>query len=109
MRRALADELLARLGAEPFAPPTLATLAEALGRPPRELGRVLEVLARRGDVVRVDKDLWFAAAAVDEARARLVEMLGARRARSRWRASATRWAAGAATPRPSSSSSTGRA
>ena len=56
---ALADEILARLGAEPLAPPTLATLAEELRRPSRELGQVLDVLARRGDVVRLDKDLWF--------------------------------------------------
>ena len=52
---------LRALGAEPFAPPTLASLAEELRRPPRELGQILEVLARRGEVVRVDKDLWFAA------------------------------------------------
>ena len=71
----LADALLARLGAEPFAPPTLASLAEALRRTPRELSQVLDVLARRGDVVRVDKDLWFAAAAVDAARTQLLAIL----------------------------------
>ncbi len=74
---ALADALLARLGVEPFAPPTLASLAEALRYPPRELSQVLDVLARRGDVVRVDKDLWFAAAAVDAARTQLLAMLAA--------------------------------
>ena len=74
---ALADALLARLGAEPFAPPTLASLAEALRRPSRELSQVLDVLARRGDVVRVDKDLWFAAAAIDDARTQLLAMLAA--------------------------------
>ena len=74
---ALADELLARLGGEPFAPPTLASMAEALRRPPRELSQVLDVLARRRDVVRVDKDLWFAVAAVDEARTQLEAMLTA--------------------------------
>jgi selenocysteine-specific elongation factor len=73
----LAAGALARLGAEPFTPPTLATLAEALGRSPRELTQVLEVLARRGDVVRVDRDLWFARPAVDEARAALEQMLAA--------------------------------
>ena len=57
---ALAAVVLERLGAEPMAPPTLATLAEELRRPSRELGQILDVLARRGDVVRVDKDLWFA-------------------------------------------------
>jgi len=74
---ALADELLKRLGGEPFAPPTLASLAEALRRPPREVSQVLDVLARRGDVVRVDKDLWFATAAVDVARMELLAMLTA--------------------------------
>ena len=38
---------------------------------------MLEVLARRGDVVRVDKDLWFAGPAVDQAREALEEMLAA--------------------------------
>ena len=66
----LAAAILARLAAEPMAPPTLATLAEDLRRPARELGQILEVLARRDEVVRVDKDLWFARAAVDDARAR---------------------------------------
>ena len=74
---ALADELLARLGGEPLAPPTLASLAEALRHPPRELGQVLDVLARRGDVVRVDRDLWFAADAVDAARTQLLAILAA--------------------------------
>jgi selenocysteine-specific elongation factor len=77
VQAALADELVARLGGEPFAPPTLASLAEALRRPPRELSQVLDVIARRGDVVRVDKDLWFATAAVDGARTELVAMLAA--------------------------------
>jgi selenocysteine-specific elongation factor len=72
----LADELLRRLGGEPFAPPTLASLAEALRRPPREVSQVLDVLARRGDVVRADKDLWFVGAAIDAARTQLLAMLG---------------------------------
>ena len=72
---ALAEAILARLGAEPFAPPTLATLAEELRRPPRELGQILDVLARRGEVVRVDKDLWFATPAVDTARSVLLAQL----------------------------------
>jgi len=74
---ALAQRLLVRLGADPLAPPTLATLAEELRCPPREIGQILDVLARRGDVVRADKDLWFAAAAVDGARTELVAMLAA--------------------------------
>ena len=72
---ALAEQILVRLAADPMAPPTLATLAEALRRPPRELGQILDVLARRGDVVRVDKDLWFARAAVDGAREVLLGQL----------------------------------
>jgi selenocysteine-specific elongation factor len=73
---ALAAELLDRLGAEPLAPPTLATLAEEFRRAPRELGQILDVLARRDDLVRVDKDLWFTRAAVDEARRVLLTQLG---------------------------------
>ena len=72
---ALAGTILGRLRAEPFAPPTLATLAEELRRPPRELGQILDVLARRGEVARVDKDLWFASAAVDAAREVLLAQL----------------------------------
>ena len=72
---ALAGVILERLAADPLAPPTLATLADELGRPPRELGQILDVLARRGDVVRVDKDLWFASAAVDGARTVLLAQL----------------------------------
>ena len=33
------------------------------------------MLARRGEVVRVDKDLWFASAAVDDARTVLLAQL----------------------------------
>jgi selenocysteine-specific elongation factor len=72
---ALARQVLARLAADPVAPPTLAVLAEELRRPPRELGRLLDVLARRGDVVRVDKDLWFTSKAVDDAREVLLGQL----------------------------------
>jgi selenocysteine-specific elongation factor len=72
---ALAAELLERLRVDPLAPPTLAGLAEAVRRPARELARVLDVLARRGELVRADKDLWFAREAVDEAREHLSEML----------------------------------
>ncbi len=75
------EELAARLaeavGAEPFAPPTLSLLAERERRPERDLRRVLDVLARRGELVRVDKDLWFARDAVEEARTRLLERLDA--------------------------------
>jgi selenocysteine-specific elongation factor len=74
-QEALAGQVLVRLAADPTAPPTLAVLAEEMRRPPRELSQVLDVLARRGDVVRVDKDLWFARSAVDEARAVLLAQL----------------------------------
>jgi selenocysteine-specific elongation factor len=72
---ALAERILALLGAAAMAPPTLATLAEELRRPPRELAQILDVLARRGDVVRLDRDLWFLSAAVDDARATLTGLL----------------------------------
>ena len=73
----LADALAACLAETPYAPPTLASLAEELRRPPRELTQVLDVLARRGDIVRVDKDLWFTESAVDDARHRLEQQLAA--------------------------------
>ena len=73
----LARDLLSRLRGEPLAPPTLAGLAEDLRRTPRELTQVLEALTRRADLVRLDKDLWFDAAAVDHAREELVAMLAA--------------------------------
>ncbi len=72
---ALAGQVLARMAADPLAPPTLAVLAEDLRRPPRELGQLLDVLARRGDVTRVDKDLWFTRAAIDGARDVLLAQL----------------------------------
>ncbi len=72
-----AGDLRARLEAEPFAPPTLATLAEETGMPAKDLARLLETLARRGDLVRVDKDLWFAADAVTAAREGLEAALAA--------------------------------
>ncbi|MEI6726000.1 MAG: selenocysteine-specific translation elongation factor [Actinomycetes bacterium] len=74
---ALAGELLARLSREPFAPPTLALLADEVRRPSKELAQVLEALSRRGDVVRLDRELWFVAGAVDEARSTLLAMLAA--------------------------------
>jgi selenocysteine-specific elongation factor len=72
---ALAEQVLVRLAADPIAPPTLVVLAEELRRPPRELARLLDVLARRGDVVRVDKDLWFTTGAIDGAREVLLAQL----------------------------------
>ena len=72
---ALAELILALLGADSVAPPTLATLAEELHRAPRELGQILDVLARRGEVVRLDKELWFVSRAADDARGTLLAML----------------------------------
>ena len=43
----------------------------------KDLARLLETLARRGDLVRVDKDLWFAADAVTAARECLEAALAA--------------------------------
>jgi len=71
----LAARVGERLAAARFAPPTLASLQEELAADKRDLVTVLEVLTRRGLAVRADKDLWFARAAVDEARERLEEAL----------------------------------
>ena len=72
---ALAARVGERLAAARFAPPTLASLEEELAADKRDLVMVLEVLTRRGAAVRVDRDLWFDRAAVDEARQRLEEAL----------------------------------
>jgi len=72
---ALAARVGERLAAARFAPPTLASLEEQLTAEARDLVTVLEVLTRRGAAVRVDRDLWFDRAAVDEARERLEEAL----------------------------------
>ena len=74
-QEALAARVGERLAAARFAPPTLASLEEELASDRRDLVTVLEVLTRRGLAVRADKDLWFARAAVDEARERLEEAL----------------------------------
>jgi len=73
----VAAEVLALVAEAPFAPPTLITLAEKTGVAAKDLSRLLDALARRGDVVRTDKDLWFTAAAVGEARERLLAALAA--------------------------------
>ncbi len=72
---ALAARVGERLAAARFAPPTLASLEEELAADKRDLVAVLEALTRRGAAVRVDRDLWFDRAAVDEARERLEEAL----------------------------------
>ncbi len=74
-QEALAARVGERLAAALFAPPTLASLEEELATDKRDLVTVLDVLTRRGLAVRADKDLWFAAEAVDEARQRLEEAL----------------------------------
>ena len=65
-------ELIAAGG---FAPPTLAALIEQTELSRREALTFLGLLVRRGQLVRVKDDLWFARAAVDEARERLLAML----------------------------------
>jgi selenocysteine-specific elongation factor len=74
-RERLAAVVLAALAADPFAPPTFASLQESIGGDRRELLLVLDVLARRDQTVRVKEDLWFTAGAVDAAREHLVEAL----------------------------------
>jgi selenocysteine-specific elongation factor len=66
-----------RLAAAGLAPPTLATLAEELGASRDALERVLAVSARRGELVRAEKDLWFAVGAVAGARDKLLAALAA--------------------------------
>jgi selenocysteine-specific elongation factor len=61
--------------ADAFSPPTLAMLLEEVGLPRRDLLTLLAVLVRRGQLVRVNEDLWFSSAAVDEARERLLVAL----------------------------------
>ncbi len=74
-RERLAAAVLAALAAEPFTPPTFAALQESLGGDRRELLLVLDVLARRDEVVRVKEDLWFTVGALTAARERLEEAL----------------------------------
>ena len=103
-----AARVVALVGRDEFSPPTLAMLLEEVGLPRRDLLTILAVLVRRGELVRVTEELWFTAAAVDGARERLLAAL-ARTPRSPWPSTATFWPPGGATPRPSWSTSTGRA
>jgi selenocysteine-specific elongation factor len=52
-------------------PPDLAVLGRDLRVPGRRLGEVLAVLEKRGTVVRVGPDLYYASSVVAEARAAL--------------------------------------
>jgi selenocysteine-specific elongation factor len=74
-REKLAAVVLAALAADRFSPPTFGAMQEDFGGERRELLLVLDVLARRGEAVRVKEDLWFTTEAVDEARDRLQEAL----------------------------------
>ncbi len=76
-QESLAEQVLERLRSQPLMPPTLAALSVELGRPSRELVQILDVLTRRSDSVRVDKDLWFATEAVARAREQVLAMLDA--------------------------------
>ncbi|HEY6418349.1 MAG TPA: selenocysteine-specific translation elongation factor [Candidatus Binataceae bacterium] len=61
-----------------FQPPELKQLAEALELPASELARlrtVLGALEREGRVAKIATDLYFSAAALDAARARLIDHL----------------------------------
>ena len=74
-QEAEAGRLAASVAAARFAPPTLALLVEQAGLSRRDVERLLAVLVRRGELVRVKEDLWFSAAAVDDARRLLAETL----------------------------------
>jgi len=75
-REELAATVAAALAADPFSPPTLGSLLERLGGERRDISVVLDVLVRRGEAERVKEDLYFATAAVDAARERLVDYIG---------------------------------
>jgi selenocysteine-specific elongation factor len=75
-REELAATVAAALAAERFSPPTLGSLLERLGGERRDISMVLDVLVRRGEAERVKEDLYFATAAVDAARERLVTYIG---------------------------------
>ncbi|HJW75069.1 MAG TPA: SelB C-terminal domain-containing protein, partial [Thermoleophilia bacterium] len=77
-QEALAEKLRAHVQQAGLAPPTLASLEEELGASQREVARLLEVLVRRGELVRAKEDLWFATAAVDQALSTLRQILSAR-------------------------------
>ena len=74
-QEALTRELLLQFGNAPVALCSSAMLADVFVRPRAEIERLLKVLARRGEIVRVSKDLWSRSAGVDEARRRLKEAL----------------------------------
>lgn len=65
----LAARLVAALEGAGFTPPDVKQLAADLGIAARQLGEVLVELERDGRVVRAAPDLYFAAAAVERARA----------------------------------------
>ncbi len=61
-----------------FAPPDLKRVESAIKVGRKKLVELLALLERRGKVVRVSPDLYFAAMSVDEARKRLVDFLNQR-------------------------------
>jgi len=74
-QEAVARQVLQQVAESGLAPPTLATLEEELHVDQRQLTKLLEVLTRRGELVRAKEDLWFARRAVAAARERLKEAL----------------------------------
>ncbi len=74
-QRELADRARALLSGAGLAPPTLRELGEGLAASAAELRDVLAHLEREGALVRAPGDLWFARAAVDALRARVIEHL----------------------------------
>jgi selenocysteine-specific elongation factor len=65
----LAARVVAALEGAGFTPPEVKQLATDLGIGPKQLGEILVELERGGRVVRAAPDLYFAAAAVERARA----------------------------------------
>jgi selenocysteine-specific elongation factor len=75
--RALGGRAERLLAEADLAPPDLRLLEESLGTSRRRLTEILTQLEREGRVVRVGPDLYFAAAALEKARALLVAHLEA--------------------------------
>src|SRR5262249_5380927 len=70
-RRDLADRTLQVYRAAGLAPPWSDGLPTVVAAPGDQVSAALEILVRRGDLIRLKPDLCFDRAAIDELRARL--------------------------------------
>jgi selenocysteine-specific elongation factor len=76
-REALVKRVAATLAEQGLAPPSPAVLAETLRTPPAEIQTALEILVRRGELVRLKGELYFHREAVTRLRASLGLFLAA--------------------------------